>query len=108
QVETEAEGEVCLQYNFKDELLKNSIRFPLKVEKVERPTVHRLAAKTLISDLESGKDSESEEVKKRILETSLQSGVISSLTAFVAVNKDTKTVVEGPAVRRDIPAPSNS
>ncbi|XP_071988861.1 von Willebrand factor A domain-containing protein 5A-like isoform X5 [Engystomops pustulosus] len=106
KVETEAEGEVCLQYNFKDELLKNSIRFPLKVEKVERPTVHRLAAKTLISDLESGKDSESEEVKKRILETSLQSGVISSLTAFVAVNKDTKTVVEGPAVRRDIPAPS--
>ncbi|XP_071988863.1 von Willebrand factor A domain-containing protein 5A-like isoform X2 [Engystomops pustulosus] len=106
KVETEAEGEVCLQYNFKDELLKNSIRFPLKVEKVERPTIHRLAAKTLISDLESGKDSESEEVKKRILETSLQSGVISSLTAFVAVNKDTKTVVEGPPVQRHIPAPS--
>ncbi|XP_071988858.1 von Willebrand factor A domain-containing protein 5A-like isoform X2 [Engystomops pustulosus] len=105
KVETEAEGEVCLQYNFKQDPIKNSIRFPLKVEKVERPTIHRLAAKTLISDLESGKDSESEEVKKRILETSLQSGVISSLTAFVAVNKDTKTVVEGPPVRRDIPAP---
>ncbi|CAJ0947373.1 unnamed protein product [Ranitomeya imitator] len=36
KVETEAEGEVCLQYNYKDELLKNAIRFPLKIEKVER------------------------------------------------------------------------
>ncbi|XP_075695941.1 von Willebrand factor A domain-containing protein 5A-like isoform X2 [Rhinoderma darwinii] len=106
KVETEAEGEVCLQYNFKDELLKNSICFALKVEKADRPTIHRLAAKSLISELESGKDSRSEEVKKRILETSLQSTVISSLTAFVAVNKDTKTLVEGPPLRRDIPAPS--
>ncbi|KAM4051951.1 von Willebrand factor A domain-containing protein 5A-like isoform 1-T2 [Anomaloglossus baeobatrachus] len=107
KVETEADGEVCLQYNFKDELLKNTIRFPLKIEKVERPTIHRLAAKSLISELECGKDSRSEEMKKRILETSLQSGVISALTAFVAVNKDTKTPLEGPPVRRDIPAPSN-
>ncbi|XP_040275548.1 von Willebrand factor A domain-containing protein 5A-like [Bufo bufo] len=105
KVETEAEGEVCLQYNFKDELLKNTIRFPLKVEKAERPTIHRLAAKSLISELECGKDSRSEDRKKRILEVSLESGVISSLTAFVAVNKDTKTPVEGPPVRRDIPAP---
>ncbi|XP_066458805.1 von Willebrand factor A domain-containing protein 5A-like isoform X3 [Eleutherodactylus coqui] len=105
KVETEAEGKVCLQYNFKDELLKNTICFPLKVEKVERPTIHRLAAKSLISELESGTDSKSEEVKKKILETSLQSRVISSLTAFVAVNKDTKTPVEGPPIQRDIPAP---
>ncbi|KAM4051964.1 von Willebrand factor A domain-containing protein 5A-like isoform 9-T9 [Anomaloglossus baeobatrachus] len=107
KVETEADGEFCLQYTFKDELLKNTIRFPLKIEKVERPTIHRLAAKSLISELECGKDSRSEEMKKRILETSLQSGVISALTAFVAVNKDTKTPLEGPPVRRDIPAPSN-
>ncbi|XP_073409222.1 von Willebrand factor A domain-containing protein 5A isoform X2 [Dendrobates tinctorius] len=106
KVETEVEGEVCLQYNFKDEILKNTIRFPLNSEKVERPTIHRLAAKSLISELECGKDSRSEEGKKRILEMSLQSGVISSLTAFVAVNKDTKTPLEGPPVRRDIPAPS--
>ncbi|XP_044132181.1 von Willebrand factor A domain-containing protein 5A-like isoform X2 [Bufo gargarizans] len=105
KAETKAEGEVCLQYNFKDELLKNTIRFPLKVEKAERPTIHRLAAKSLISELECGKDSRSEDGKKRILEVSLQSGVISSLTAFVAVNKDTKTPVEGPPVQRDIPAP---
>ncbi|XP_063813629.1 von Willebrand factor A domain-containing protein 5A-like isoform X2 [Pseudophryne corroboree] len=105
KVENAAEGDVCLQYKFKDDVLKNNLHFPLTIEKAERPTIHRLAAKAVISQLEHGTDSDSEEVKKRILETSLQSGVISSLTAFVAVNKDSKTLVEGTAVRRDIPAP---
>ncbi|XP_063813620.1 von Willebrand factor A domain-containing protein 5A-like isoform X2 [Pseudophryne corroboree] len=105
KVENAAEGDVCLQYKFKDDVLKNNLHFPLKTEKAERPTIHRLAGKAVISQLEHGTDSDSEEVKKRILETSLQSGVISSLTAFVAVNKDSKTLVEGTAVRRDVPAP---
>ncbi|PIO26688.1 hypothetical protein AB205_0166760, partial [Aquarana catesbeiana] len=69
---------------------------------VDRPTIHRLAAKNLISFLECDSE-ESEEVKKKILETSLQSGVVSSLTAYVAVNKDTKTRVEGPPVQRFMP-----
>ncbi|CAI9579417.1 unnamed protein product, partial [Staurois parvus] len=43
------------------------------------------------------------EVKKKILETSLQSGVVSSLTAYVAINKNTKRRVEGPPMCRDIP-----
>ncbi|XP_018426331.1 PREDICTED: von Willebrand factor A domain-containing protein 5A-like [Nanorana parkeri] len=106
KVENEAEGEVSLQYKFKDEVVKNDIRFPLNVQSAERPTIHRLAAKALISELEHGTESQSEEVKKKILETSLQSGVVSSLTAYVAINKDTKTRVEGPPVRRDIPAPA--
>ncbi|XP_068108717.1 von Willebrand factor A domain-containing protein 5A-like isoform X2 [Hyperolius riggenbachi] len=106
KVEGEAEGEVSLEYKFKDEIVKNDLRFPLNVLKAERPTIHRLAAKALISELENGTEAESEGVKKKILDTSLQSGVVSSLTAYVAVNKDTKTPVEGTAVRRDIPAPS--
>ncbi|XP_073467205.1 von Willebrand factor A domain-containing protein 5A-like [Aquarana catesbeiana] len=105
KVENEADGEVCLQYKFKDEIIKNDLRFPLKVQNAERPTIHRLAAKTLISELEHGTESPSEDVKKKILETSLQSGVVSSLSAYVAVNKDTKTHVEGPPMRRDVPAP---
>ncbi|PIO26684.1 hypothetical protein AB205_0009530, partial [Aquarana catesbeiana] len=104
KVENEADGEVCLQYKFKDEIIKNDLRFPLKVQNAERPTIHRLAAKTLISELEHGTESPSEDVKKKILETSLQSGVVSSLSAYVAVNKDTKTHVEGPPMRRDVPA----
>ncbi|XP_018426332.1 PREDICTED: von Willebrand factor A domain-containing protein 5A-like [Nanorana parkeri] len=102
----ENEGEVCLQYKFKDEVVKNDIRFPLNVQSAERPTIHRLAAKALISELEHGTESQSEEVKKKILETSLQSGVVSSLTAYVAINKDTKTRVEGPPVRIEVPAPA--
>ncbi|XP_073467207.1 von Willebrand factor A domain-containing protein 5A-like isoform X2 [Aquarana catesbeiana] len=106
KVENEADGEVCLQYKFKDEIIKNDLRFPLKVQNAERPTIHRLAAKTLISVLEHRTESPSKNVKKKILETSLQSGVVSSLTAYVAVNKDTKTRVKVPPVRRDVPDPA--
>ncbi|XP_077334260.1 von Willebrand factor A domain-containing protein 5A-like [Lithobates pipiens] len=98
----EQEAGVSLQYNYKDEIVTNELQFPLKTSNVERPTIHRLAAKNLISFLESDSE-ESEEVKKKILETSLQSGVVSSLTAYVAVNKDTKTRVEGPPVQRFMP-----
>ncbi|XP_072270088.1 von Willebrand factor A domain-containing protein 5A-like [Pyxicephalus adspersus] len=92
------EIQVSLQYNFMDDIFTNELRFPMKMGNVERPTIHRLAAKKRISFLEL--EEESEEVKKMILETSLQSGVVSSLTAYVAVNKDTKTRVEGPPVER--------
>ncbi|KAM8960961.1 von Willebrand factor A domain-containing protein 5A-like [Pelodytes ibericus] len=102
----EAQGEVSLEYKFKDELVKNVLQLSLKAGNIQRPTIHRLAAKALISELENQADSDSEDVKKRILETSIQSGVISSLTAYVAVNKETKKPAEGPPVRRDIPAPN--
>ncbi|XP_068108614.1 von Willebrand factor A domain-containing protein 5A-like [Hyperolius riggenbachi] len=106
KVEGEAEGEVSLRCKLMDEIVKNDLRFPLTVPQTERPTIHRLAAKALISKLENGTESGLEGVKKKILDTSLQSGVVSSLTAYVAVNKDTKTPVEDTAVRRDIPAPT--
>ncbi|XP_056403305.1 von Willebrand factor A domain-containing protein 5A-like isoform X3 [Hyla sarda] len=105
-VEASEAGQVSLQYKLRGELMVNTYSFPLNLKNVHRPTIHRLAAKSLISKLEYGVDSGSEQVKKRILETSLQSGVISSLTAFVAVNKDTKNPVECPPVRRDLPAPA--
>ncbi|XP_053310678.1 von Willebrand factor A domain-containing protein 5A-like [Spea bombifrons] len=105
QMGKESEGDVCLEYKYNDDVFQNILRFSCRSADAERPTVHRLAAKALISELENGTDSDSEEAKKRILETSVQSGVISSLTAYVAVNKDTKKPVEGPPMRRDIPAP---
>ncbi|XP_029436856.1 von Willebrand factor A domain-containing protein 5A-like isoform X2 [Rhinatrema bivittatum] len=101
-----AEGEVSLEYTFKDETFKNQMRFPLQPEKTSRATIHRLAAKTLVAGLDRSNDRDSEEVKKRILETSLQSGVISPLTAFVAVNKDLNQPIQGPLTRRDIPLPA--
>ncbi|KAM4707367.1 von Willebrand factor A domain-containing protein 5A-like [Discoglossus pictus] len=104
KVGEETEGQVCLEYTFKEDVVTNPLQFSLKCEKVERPTIHRLAAKALITELEDDTDVDSEEIKNRIVETSVQSGVISSLTAYVAVNKDTKKPLEGNPVRRDIPA----
>ncbi|KAM9331060.1 von Willebrand factor A domain-containing protein 5A [Gastrophryne carolinensis] len=98
KLEENKEAKVSLQYKFKDETISNDLQFPLKGQHSERATIHRLAAKSLISKLES--DQELEEVKKKILETSLQSGVISSLTAFVAVNRENKTRIPEPPLLR--------
>ncbi|KAM4709154.1 von Willebrand factor A domain-containing protein 5A-like [Discoglossus pictus] len=103
KVDEGTEGEVCLEYKFKDEIFKNVLQFPFNFPKMERPTIHRLAAKALISELENEANDDSTDVKKKILEASLQSGVISSLTAYVAVNKDNKEPVKGAPMRVDIP-----
>uniref|UniRef100_L7N2L0 von Willebrand factor A domain containing 5A, gene 2 n=1 Tax=Xenopus tropicalis TaxID=8364 RepID=L7N2L0_XENTR len=105
KVEQGTEGQVSLAYSFKDEMVANVLRFTLKLTQSERPTMHRLAAKVVISNLIGGENLEekSEEVQKQIVETSVQSGVISPLTAYVAVNKETKNPVKGPPVQRSIP-----
>ncbi|MED6246937.1 hypothetical protein ATANTOWER_026488, partial [Ataeniobius toweri] len=73
-------------------------------------TVHRLAARTVIRSLESEqrthRGQQDEEVKKKVVELSVQSGVSSSFTAFIAVNKDGGKAVQGPLVRRNIPTSS--
>lgn len=43
--------------------------------------------------------------KKDVLKISLECGVISSHTAFIAVNKDLNKPVQGPLVRSDVPRP---
>lgn len=43
--------------------------------------------------------------KKEVLEVSIESGVISSHTAYIAINKDLNKPVQGPLARRDIPTP---
>ncbi|MED6273205.1 hypothetical protein CHARACLAT_004249, partial [Characodon lateralis] len=71
--------------------------------------VHRLAARTVIRSLESEQrtdgEQQDEEMKKKVVELSVQSGVSSSFTAFIAVNKDGGKAVQGPLVRRNIPTP---
>lgn len=98
-------AEVSLEYTFKDESFRNALPFSLQLEEESRLPIHRLAAKNMLRDLETGTDSDNKDVKKRILETSLQSGVICSLTAFVAVNKDLNQPIQGPLVQRNIPLP---
>uniref|UniRef100_A0A3Q2W1E3 von Willebrand factor A domain-containing protein 5A-like n=1 Tax=Haplochromis burtoni TaxID=8153 RepID=A0A3Q2W1E3_HAPBU len=75
-----------------------------------RLTVHRLGARTLIRSLEleerESRGQQDGEVKKKLVRLSVQSGVSSSFTAFIAVNKDNSRVIQGPLVRRNIPTPS--
>ena len=45
-------------------------------------------------------------VKQKVVELSVQSGVSSSFTAFIAVNKSDGKAIQGPLLRRNVPAPS--
>lgn len=75
-----------------------------------RLTVHRLAARTLIRSLEMEETEHREKqdgrIKEKVVQLSVQSGVSSSFTAFIAVNKEDGEAIQGPLLRRDVPIPS--
>ncbi|XP_069496721.1 von Willebrand factor A domain-containing protein 5A-like [Ambystoma mexicanum] len=103
KIDNVATAEVSLEYTFMNKSFKNPLQFPLQPKNESSLTVHRLAAKSVLRNIDQRDGSMSDEVKKKILETSLQSGVISSLTAFIAVNKDLKQPIQGPLTRRNVP-----
>lgn len=80
------------------------------VTPVCRLTVHRLAARTLIRSLEmeetERRGQQDGGIKEKVVELSVQSGVSSAFTAFIAVNKEDGEAIQGPLLRRDVPAPS--
>ena len=57
-------------------------------------------------DERDGEGQHDEGVKEKVMELSVQSGVSSSFTAFIAVNKGNYEPIQGPLMRRAIPAPS--
>lgn len=78
-----------------------------------RLTAHRLGARALIRSLEvetkeHGDQSNQVKAKEEVVKVSVQSGVSSSLTAFIAVNKGSGEAVQGPLLRRNVPTPSMS
>ncbi|KAH1182238.1 hypothetical protein KIL84_009992, partial [Mauremys mutica] len=95
-----AMGGVTLQYRIQDQTYKETLQFPLQPQDGDSLPVHRLAAKSLLLELEGAR---SEEDRRQALETSLSSGVICSLTAYVGVDTERMQPVQGPLVRRDIP-----
>ncbi|XP_055369711.1 von Willebrand factor A domain-containing protein 5A-like isoform X2 [Betta splendens] len=103
-----AEGSVKVKYSLADQVFENQLHFSLKPAEDTGLTVHRLAARTLIRSLEL-EDRESRgrdgAIRKKMVELSVQSGVSSSVTAFVAMNKSDGKNIQGPLVRRDIPVP---
>ncbi|XP_041660276.1 von Willebrand factor A domain-containing protein 5A-like isoform X2 [Cheilinus undulatus] len=107
QIPEAAEGSVTVKYTLAGQLLQNQFNFSLKPAEDSGLTVHRLAARALIRSLEmenrESKDQQDESVKKKVVELSVQSGVSSAFTAFVAVNKGDGEAIQGPLVRRNVP-----
>ncbi|TDH15149.1 hypothetical protein EPR50_G00028090 [Perca flavescens] len=103
-----AEGCVTVKYSLAGHPTQNQLHFSLKPAEDTGITVHRLGARSLIRSLEM---EESElrrgkrdgEVKKKVVELSVQSGVSSAFTAFIAVNKGNGEAIQGPLVRRNVP-----
>ncbi|XP_057605222.1 von Willebrand factor A domain-containing protein 5A [Hippopotamus amphibius kiboko] len=101
----EATGEVCLKYMLQGKNFENKVKFSLQPKLDANLTIHRLAAKSFLQTKDMGLRETPAGDKKEVLEVSLECGVISSYTAFVAINKDLNKPLQGPLARRDIPRP---
>jgi len=68
-------------------------------QSVEMPIVHHLASKSLIHELQMGEDwsdaATTRKQKNRIVNLSLESGVVSLHTAYIALDEEQDKVVEG-------------
>ncbi|XP_068172772.1 von Willebrand factor A domain-containing protein 5A-like [Antennarius striatus] len=101
-----AEGCVTVKYSLAGRPSQTQLHFSLKPAEDTGLTVHRLAARTLIRSLEMEEEEEEDGgVKEKVVEVSVQSGVSSAFTAFIAVNKVDGETIQGPLVRRNVPVP---
>ncbi|KAL0154341.1 hypothetical protein M9458_050307, partial [Cirrhinus mrigala] len=100
----ETEGAVTVKYKLKDQPVTNQLQFTLKPIEDTGLTIHRLAARTVIRSLElqerAGRAAGVENIRNRIVELSVQAGVSSVHTAFIAVNKDSKQTRRVPLQRK--------
>uniref|UniRef100_A0A8C6WRX5 VIT domain-containing protein n=1 Tax=Neogobius melanostomus TaxID=47308 RepID=A0A8C6WRX5_9GOBI len=102
-----AEGCVTVKYSLAGRPTENKLNFSLKPTEDTGLTVHRLAARSLIRSLEQGQGGRRGQIddakKKKIIDLSVQSGVRSSFTAFIAVNKTSGEAIQGPLLRIPLP-----
>ncbi|XP_062329054.1 von Willebrand factor A domain-containing protein 5A-like isoform X2 [Osmerus eperlanus] len=106
----QTEGSVTVKYSLAKQPVKNQLCFSLKPAEDTGLTVHRLGARTLIRSLEveergGGSEKKATELKDRVVNLSVQSGVSSVFTAFIAVHKGSGEAVKGPMLRRNVPTP---
>ncbi|XP_061916050.1 von Willebrand factor A domain-containing protein 5A-like isoform X3 [Entelurus aequoreus] len=113
---------VTVKYNLAGHPTQNQIPFTLQPTEETGLTIHRLSARTVIRSLETEKNNydlmpfmeredkkeEEDGVKQKVVELSVQSGVSSSHTAFIAVHKGESSTTQGPLLRQIIPVPSCS
>uniref|UniRef100_A0A3Q1KE35 Uncharacterized protein n=1 Tax=Anabas testudineus TaxID=64144 RepID=A0A3Q1KE35_ANATE len=99
-----AEGCVTIKYHPAGHPSQNQLHFSLKSTEDTGLTVHRLGTLTLIRSLEieerEHRGQQDGGVKEKVVELSVQSGVSSSFTAFVGVNKSDGKEVQGPLLCR--------
>ncbi|XP_073688716.1 von Willebrand factor A domain-containing protein 5A-like [Garra rufa] len=103
-----SEGTMTVKYTLKDQPVTNQLHFCLKPTEETGLSIHRLAARTLIRSLEQEERSGAGDVKgirSRMVELSVQAGVSSVHTAFIAVNKDSRQTVKGPLLQRRVQTP---
>ncbi|XP_072311250.1 von Willebrand factor A domain-containing protein 5A-like isoform X3 [Eucyclogobius newberryi] len=109
QSKERTEGCVTVKYRLAGRPTENKLNFSLKPAEDAGLTVHRLAARSLIRSLEQDQEGarweKDDAAKKKIIDLSVQSGVSSSFTAFIAVNKTSGDAIQGPLLRRNVPLP---
>ncbi|XP_051813557.1 von Willebrand factor A domain-containing protein 5A-like isoform X7 [Acanthochromis polyacanthus] len=109
QTSEATEGSVTVKYSLAGRPSQNQLHFSLKPAEDTGLTVHRLAARTLIRSLEMEdrelRGRQDGGMKEKVVQLSVQSGVSSCFTAFIAVNKTDGKVIQGPLVRRNVPRP---
>ncbi|CAM4654017.1 unnamed protein product [Caretta caretta] len=96
-------GGITLQYRIQDQTYKETLQFSLQPQDGDRLPVQRLAAKSLLLELEGAVGTGSEGDGRWAVEASLSLGVVCSLTAYVGVDMERGQLVQGLLVRRDVP-----
>ncbi|XP_073669422.1 von Willebrand factor A domain-containing protein 5A-like [Paramisgurnus dabryanus] len=97
-----SEGSVIVEYNLKDQPVTNQLHFCLKPTEDTGLSIHRLAARSLIRCLEQEERTggvDVEDIKRRMVEISVEAGVSSVHTAFIAINKHNREAVKGPLIK---------
>ena len=98
----EVSGTAVLRGSMLGKVVEHSVPFTFQPTEVRGlPTIHHLAAKALIKDWQTmgGRDS------KDIIELSVESSVISSHTAFIAVDEESAEPVAGAMKTWDVQVP---
>ncbi|XP_061536809.1 von Willebrand factor A domain-containing protein 5A-like isoform X2 [Phycodurus eques] len=103
QSSEETDDCVTVKYSLAGHLFQSKLGFTLQPTEDTGLTVHRLGARTLIRGLETKETEKDGEVKKKVVDVSIQSGVSSSFTAFIAINKGSREAIQGPLLHRRIP-----
>ncbi|XP_065133586.1 von Willebrand factor A domain-containing protein 5A-like [Paramisgurnus dabryanus] len=101
-----SEGSVIVQYNLKDQPVTNQLHFCLKPTEDTGLSIHRLSARSLIRCLEQRERKRGGRVaniRRRMVEISVETGVSSVHTAFIAINKHNREAVKGPLIQRRVP-----